>query len=237
MTRLLFLLLAVLIIQWPALALAATAVEMSISWQLLAMVILLAAAVGFLWFKLRGAERNLAGAHETIAKHDSGKQDLLDHEQQLRAVINAIPFPVWWRRQDLTLIGCNTAYCETVLGESLELGVGAIDDKGRGLAAQAFQMGIGLSESHHIVHEGSRLLLEFTEAPLAETNDGVGHAVDVSARVHVQSELSSHISAHGEVLESLATAIAIFGPDKRLKFFNVAFVQLWGIEPDNLRNA
>ena len=76
-----------------------------------------------------------------------------------------------------------------------------------------FHMGIGLSESHHIVHEGSRLLLEFTEAPLAETNDGVGHAVDVSARVHVQSELSSHISAHGEVLESLATAIAIFGPD------------------------
>lgn len=213
MTRLLFLLLAVLIIQWPALALAATAVEMSISWQLLAMVILLAAAVGFLWFELRGAEGNLAGAHETIAKHDSGKQDLLDHEQQLRAVIDAIPFPVWWRRQDLTLIGCNTAYCETVLGESLELGVGAIEDEGPGLAARAFQMGIGLSESHHIVHEGSRLLLEFTEAPLAETNDGVGHAVDVSARVHVQSELSSHISAHGEVLESLATAIAIFGPD------------------------
>ena len=87
MTRLLFLLLAVLIIQWPALALAATAVEMSISWQLLAIVILLETAVRFLWFKLRGAERNLAGAHETITKHESGKQGLLDHGQQLRAVI------------------------------------------------------------------------------------------------------------------------------------------------------
>ena len=243
MTRLLFLLLAVLIIQWPALAFAATTVETSIPWPLLAVVILLAAAVGFLWIKLRGAERDLAVAHEIIAKHDSGKQDLLDHEQQLRAVIDAIPFPVWWRRQDLTLIGCNSAYCETlesdyetVLGESLELGASAIDDEGRGLAARALQMGIGLSESHHIVHEGSRLLLEFTEAPLAETNGGVGHAVDVSALEHVQSELSSHISAHAEVLESLATAIAIFGPDRRLKFFNVAFIQLWGIEPDNLRN-
>ena len=87
MTRLLFLLLAVLIIQWPALALAATALEMSISWQLLAIVISLETAVGFLWFKLRGAERNLAGAHETITKHELGKQGLLDHEQQLRAVI------------------------------------------------------------------------------------------------------------------------------------------------------
>ena len=144
MTRLLFLLSVVLIIQWLALALAATAVEMSIPWPLLAMVILFVAAAGFLWFKLRGDERNLAVAHETIAKHDSGKPDLLDHEQQLRTVIDAIPYPVWWRRQDLTLIGCNTAYCElfesdceTVLWESLGLGAGAIDDEGRGLAARA----------------------------------------------------------------------------------------------------
>jgi len=216
---------------------------MSIPWPLIAVAILLTAVVGFLWLKFRRAERNLAVAHETIAKHDTEKQDLVDHEQQLRAVIDAIPFPVWWRRQDLTLIGCNTAYCEilesnseAVLGQSLELGASAIDDDGRGLAARALQMGIGLSESHYIVHEGRRRLLEFTEAPLAETNGGVGLAVDVSALEHVQSELSSHISAHGEVLESLATAIAIFGPDRRLKFFNVAFVQLWGIGPDDLKN-
>tara|TARA_E500000331_G_scaffold311570_1_gene318981 strand:+ start:396 stop:683 length:288 start_codon:yes stop_codon:yes gene_type:complete len=86
-TRILFFLLAALFIQWLALALVAIAVEMSISWQLLAIVFLLETAVGFLWFKLRGAERNLAGAHETITKHESGKQGLLDHEQQLRAVI------------------------------------------------------------------------------------------------------------------------------------------------------
>ena len=49
-------------------------------------------------------------------------------------MIEAIPFPVWWRRQALTLVGCNTAYCETVLGEILELEAGAIDDEGRGLA-------------------------------------------------------------------------------------------------------
>ena len=97
-------------------------------------------------------------------------------------------------------------------------------------------MGIELSETHHIVHEGRLIFLEFTEAPLAEPNDCVGHAVHVPALEHVQSELSSHISAHGEVLKSLATAIAIFGPDRRLKFFNVVFVQLRCIKPDSLRN-
>ena len=89
MTRILFFLLAALIVQCPALALTATAVEMSIPWQLLAIVILLESAVGFLSFKMRGAERNLTGAHETIAKNESGKQGLLDHEQRLRAVIYA----------------------------------------------------------------------------------------------------------------------------------------------------
>ena len=96
MTRILFLLLAALIIQWPALTPDATAVEVSISWQLLAMVILLAAAVGFLWFKLRGAERNRASAHETIAKPDPGKQGLHDHEQHLRAVYSRSGLNKFW---------------------------------------------------------------------------------------------------------------------------------------------
>ena len=91
-------------------------------------------AVGVLWLKLRGAERNLAITHETIANYDTGKQDLPGHEQQLCAVIEVIPRPVWRRWQGLTRMGRITAYCETVLGESLELGVGAIDDEGRGLA-------------------------------------------------------------------------------------------------------
>ena len=91
-------------------------------------------AAGVLWLKLRGAERSPAITHETIANYDMGKQDLPGHEQQLCAVIKLIPRPVWWRWQALTRMKRITAYCETVLGESLELGVGAIDDEGRGLA-------------------------------------------------------------------------------------------------------
>jgi hypothetical protein len=104
----------------------------SIPWPLIGVGALLAA--GVLWLKLRGAERSLAITHETIANYDTGKQDLPGHEQQLCAVIEAIPRPVWRRWQTLTRMGRINAYCETVLGESLELGVGAIDDEGCGLA-------------------------------------------------------------------------------------------------------
>src|SRR3546814_10539860 len=45
-----------------------------------------------------------------------------------------------------------------------------------------------------------------------------------------QSERERHAAAHAEVLEKLKSAIAIFGPDKRLKFFNQAYVSLWNFE-------
>jgi hypothetical protein len=36
--------------------------------------------------------------------------------------------------------------------------------------------------------------------------------------------------SHREVLEQLSAAIAMFGPDTRLKFHNTAFARLWGLD-------
>ena len=47
-----------------------------------------------------------------------------------------------------------------------------------------------------------------------------------------RASLSRHINAHGQVLESIHAAVAIYGADKRLNFFNSAFARLWGIEED-----
>lgn len=195
-------------------------------------------ALAVVSIKLQHTKRALGEAEAALADAERVSQDLITQEQRLSAVLNAIPMPIWWRDQNLSLIGCNLSYCETletdiesVLRDGLELGAGAIDEDGKGLAARSSQMGIALSESHYIVHAGARRLFDFTEVPLKSADGSVGHAADVSALENVQSELSSHISAHGDVLETLATALTIFGPDRRLKFFNKAFVELWGLEP------
>src|SRR5262249_45232837 len=47
-----------------------------------------------------------------------------------------------------------------------------------------------------------------------------------------EGELSRHINAHREVLENIHAAVAIYGPDKRLAFFNSAFAELWEVETD-----
>jgi signal transduction histidine kinase len=163
----------------------------------------------------------------------------LDREQaRLRAVLDALPWPIWRRGADLRLVDCNRAYGGAVdtapakaLAEQREIGAGVLGEGGRRLAGRAHTTLVPQSESRHIVIGGSRRLLEFTEAPL-EGGDLVGYARDFTDVENIQSELARHIAAHADVLENVAVAIAIYGPDTRLTFFNTAFAALWRLEPD-----
>jgi signal transduction histidine kinase len=86
----------------------------------------------------------------------------------------------------------------------------------------------------HVVVAGERRLLEISEAPLREGGT-IGMAVDVTARQELQSELRRVVEAHADVLENLQTAIAVFGADQRLKFFNTAYARLWELDEHWLR--
>src|SRR5262249_46657598 len=87
------------------------------------------------------------------------------------------------------------------------------------------------SERWHVVIGGSRRLLQLCEAP-----DGaggtIGFAIDHTDLESAESELSRHVNAHGQVLESIHAAVAIYGADKRLTFYNSAFAGLWGVDEE-----
>jgi len=162
-----------------------------------------------------------------------------DQVATLTGVLQMLPLPVWWRAdRSQSLAGCNKAYAQaldldtdSVVANQRELGAGYLSADGKGLAERAMRTRLAQSESHHVVLGGERRLLDFTEIPIDGTDGAVGgYAVDVTALEEVQAELASHIAAHADVLEQLGSAIAIFGPDKRLKFFNTAFARLWQIE-------
>lgn len=167
---------------------------------------------------------------------------LVEERDRLRRILDALPMPVWQRNGDLSLSYCNKAYGTAVdaesdraLAESLEIAAGLIADHGRALASRAFATRMPQSESHHIVIDGKRHLMEFTEVPSKLSKDGscgemIGFARDFSDLESAHNELSRHIAAHGEVLEGLNIAIAIFGPDKKLKFFNSAYARLWELD-------
>ncbi len=150
----------------------------------------------------------------------------------LRAMLDALPFPVWRRGKDLSLAQANRAYVEAAQPDSedptgrqaelVEIESGLESQ----LASLAQATEVPQSESRHTVIGGQRRLLEFNEIP-SESMGIVGYAADFTQLESIQEELASHIAAHSDVLENVAAAIAIYGPDTRLKFYNAAYARLW----------
>ncbi|MCP1337229.1 sensor histidine kinase [Futiania mangrovi] len=163
---------------------------------------------------------------------------------RLRALLDAVPMPMWERGPDGALRAVNAAYVRTVEATDagavvrddtvfsltgIEGGQAAVRQALRRLARKARQSGVPQRAEHFVVAGGERRVFEIVEAPYASGT--IGHARDMTAEHEATQELARHVRAHAETLDSLRTAIAVFGPDKRLRFFNAAFVKLWQLDP------
>ncbi|MGH6947762.1 MAG: ATP-binding protein [Kiloniellales bacterium] len=149
------------------------------------------------------------------------------------ALLEALPLPVWRRDRNLALLFGNRAYAEAVdagpdaiAKKQLELLGTQRGSLGKQIGRRALESGQEESETLHVVVGGQRRLMQVAERPLG---DGglAGFALDRTAVEELEGELARHIEAHADVLENLGSAIAIFGPDLKLKFFNTAFASLW----------
>jgi signal transduction histidine kinase len=139
----------------------------------------------------------------------------------LRQMLDTIPLPVWRRGPDGILVDCNRAYA-SALDTTADLAIA----EGREFASGACP-----GECRHVVIGGSRRLVDIGEVPCS-TGGTIGFACDRTDREAAEAELWRHINAHAAVLETIRASVAIYGPDKRLKFFNAAFASMWGIAED-----
>lgn len=177
-------------------------------------------------------------------------QVLTEDRNRYKALLDALPLPVWLRDETLTLRYCNAAYAsaadagsaDEAVAKGSELASGEAAREARALAARARAAGKASTHSLHLIIGGERRLIDLTEVPM--TIDGeaahrltAGIAVDRTGVEEVKSALDRHLSAHAAVLENLPTATAIFGTDTRLTFFNNAFGALWGLDEEWLRTA
>ena len=185
------------------------------------------AAVDLLW--VTDVTNEVSGTRATASRLQQAEAE----RAGLEAMLDGLPIPVWRRAANLALVQVNRAYraavnseTEQVLGSQLELGfAGDPDNPGNPVARLASGTGSRHSESAHVVVGSERRLLELNEVPGA--SGIIGYAVDHTEMEDLQTDMARHIAAHADVLENFAAAVAIYGRDTRLQFYNAAYALLW----------
>jgi signal transduction histidine kinase len=81
-----------------------------------------------------------------------------------------------------------------------------------------------------VIVGGERRAYDIVALPLERASAGL--AIDIAALEKVEGELSRQTATHEGMLDRVSSAVAIFGPDRKLNFFNAAFHQLWQLDAD-----
>lgn len=160
-------------------------------------------------------------------------------EADLRASLNALPFPVWMRGDTLDLTWCNKSYARIVddtavgtVADQKELpltGAARAELSQRVLAQRAMAKLVPQHLRGHMIVDGQRRLYELTEVPLPQEKRVIGMAQDVTKEEELQTSYERLSASQRETLEQLRTAIVMFDADMKLEFYNSAYEQLTGV--------
>jgi signal transduction histidine kinase len=159
------------------------------------------------------------------------EQKVRSEALDFRAMLDALPVPVWLRDRALSLVWANRAFVEASGAASAEAALTAqtsLEKSEHDLAAMARNAGQIQETRRFAVIAGQRRALAFTHQPMGD-GTVVGSAVDVTENVQADAKLQQHLDAHSDTLDRLATAVAIFSREQRLTFYNRAYAQLWGL--------
>jgi signal transduction histidine kinase len=176
--------------------------------------------------------RPLSGERQQLTELSYDARKLGLQVERLSAVLDAAPLPIWLRNREGQLTWVNQAYVKAVEmpnSDAVLKSMIEISDSER-LDASRADGKTNLLGRTHAVFAGAMRALNIHEIGLPDGR--AGFAIDVSALEEAEKELDRHIDAHASTLNKLDTAIAIFGPDQRLRFFNIAFAKLWPLDAE-----
>jgi signal transduction histidine kinase len=181
--------------------------------------------------------RPLAGERRQVTELAADARKLGRQVRRLSGLLEMAPLPIWLRAADGKLAWVNAAYARAVEVPDGEAAIAAqmeIADIKK-LDAPPKSAPTSLRGRGHAVIGGAKRALDIHEVEIAEGS--AGFAVDMTGLEEARRELKRHIDAHAKTLDRLDTAIAIFGPDQRLRSHNPAYEKLWGLDPDWLASG
>lgn len=173
-------------------------------------------------------EKELLGLKSTLRDTRADRDDFID-------ILNAAPFAIWHRDQQSRIVWHNKKYEDIVgppstLGDMAELASSREPDQARKLASKARVSKSPQMEKRRYVSGGDLRSFRIHEIPLEFENQLAGFAEDVSREEEMVSEMKTHLEGQANVLENITTAIAIYGSDQRLAFYNPTYAKLWKMD-------
>jgi signal transduction histidine kinase len=177
-----------------------------------------------LWlFDTSSAESEKADIALRLADTESAL-DSLSH------LIEAAPFPMWYRGPDLSLGLVNSAFVAAVEGRSagdvVANGTELIDGAGaasaRAGAQAALDSGRPYSRTQPATVCGERRMLKVVDVPLAG-GAVAGFAVDIQDLEDARVELARYIESQRELADRMTAGAIQFDPDRTLSFYNQPF--------------
>ena len=184
------------------------------------------AAAGLATLRLRPLAGERRQASETV--YDA--QKLAKQVERLSAILDAAPFPIWINNKTGSLGWVNQAYVKSTESKDsanvVKNNISIV--KSESIDNKLADPSIGLVGRAHAVQSGQLKAYNVYQAELSMGQ--AGFAIDITPIEQIEKELERHINAHASTLNKLNTAIAFFGADQRLRFFNQAYVELWHLD-------
>jgi signal transduction histidine kinase len=174
--------------------------------------------------------RPVSGDRRQISELTYDARKLAKQVERLSALLDAAPFPVWISDATGTLQWVNQAYLKASDVANIEalLKSGFTLIKPQDIDAAKANPAQSLLGRAHAIQHGSRRSFNIHE--IAIDQGRASFAIDVTELEVNEKELDRHIKAHASTLNQLTSALAIFGPDQKLTYFNSAYANLWGLE-------
>ena len=157
----------------------------------------------------------------------------------LTQLIEAAPFPMWYRGPDLKLGLVNNAFVQAVEGRDatdvIERGAELLDAQGDdspiASAREAREDGRIVSRMQPAIIRGERRMLRVVNVPLT-TGAVAGFAVDVQDLEDARAELGRYIESQRELADRMTAGTAQFDADRSLSFFNRPFALMTNLDHD-----
>jgi signal transduction histidine kinase len=157
----------------------------------------------------------------------------------LTQLIEAAPFPMWFRGPDLKLGLVNSAFVHAIEGSDaqdvIERGAELIDadgdDSATATARQAKESGRVVARMQPAIIHGERRMLRVVNVPLS-SGAVAGFAIDVQDLEDARAELGRYIESQRELADRMTAGTAQFDADRALSFFNRPFAMMTQLDPE-----